>query len=47
MLALYRVHFPVPKPFLYCSDSSVTGTEFYIMEFVKVCRHWYHWCTTV
>ena len=34
--ALYKVGFPVPKPLLYCSDSSVVGTEFYIMEHVKV-----------
>ena len=35
--ALYGVGFPVPRPFLYCEDKSVVGTEFYIMECVKVC----------
>ena len=35
--ALHGVGFPVPRPFLYCEDSSVIGTEFYIMECVKVC----------
>ena len=34
--ALHRVNFPVPKPYLYCDDRSVIGTEFYIMERVKV-----------
>ncbi|CAI8013154.1 Acyl-CoA dehydrogenase family member 11 [Geodia barretti] len=33
--ALHGVGFPVPRPFLYCEDSSVIGTEFYIMECVK------------
>ena len=28
--------FPVPKPYLYCEDASVIGTEFYIMEHIKV-----------
>lgn len=35
MDALHKVDFPVPKPLLYCSDTSVVGTEFYIMEHVK------------
>lgn len=26
---------PVPKPFIYCSDNSVLGSEFYIMEYVR------------
>lgn len=34
--ALHKVDFPVPKPLLFCSDTSVVGTEFYIMEHVKV-----------
>ncbi|XP_020612992.1 acyl-CoA dehydrogenase family member 11-like [Orbicella faveolata] len=34
--ALHSVSFPVPKPYLYCEDVSVIGTEFYIMEHVKV-----------
>ena len=34
--ALYGVNFPVPKPYLYCGDRAVIGTEFYIMEYVKV-----------
>ncbi|XP_045394767.1 acyl-CoA dehydrogenase family member 11 isoform X2 [Lemur catta] len=33
--ALFSVGFPVPKPMLYCSDASVIGTEFYVMEHVK------------
>ena len=34
--ALSKVHFPVPKPLLFCSNTSVIGTEFYIMECVEV-----------
>lgn len=26
---------PVPKPYIYCSDGSVLGSEFYIMEYVR------------
>ncbi|XP_064234767.1 acyl-CoA dehydrogenase family member 11 isoform X2 [Aotus nancymaae] len=33
--ALFSIGFPVPKPILYCSDTSVIGTEFYIMEHVQ------------
>lgn len=33
--ALFSIGFPVPKPLLYCSDASVIGTEFYIMEHVQ------------
>ncbi|XP_072648859.1 acyl-CoA dehydrogenase family member 11 isoform X2 [Canis lupus baileyi] len=33
--ALFSVGFPVPKPLLYCSDPSVIGTEFYMMEHVQ------------
>lgn len=33
--ALFSVGFPVPKPLLYCSDASVIGTEFYVMEHVR------------
>ncbi|KAB0365201.1 hypothetical protein FD754_009357 [Muntiacus muntjak] len=33
--ALFSVGFPVPKPLLYCSDPSVIGTEFYVMEHVQ------------
>nr|XP_012622323.1 acyl-CoA dehydrogenase family member 11 isoform X1 [Microcebus murinus] len=33
--ALFSVGFPVPKPILYCSDASVIGTEFYVMEHVQ------------
>ncbi|XP_036917169.1 acyl-CoA dehydrogenase family member 11 [Sturnira hondurensis] len=33
--ALFTVGFPVPKPLLYCSDASVIGTEFYVMEHVQ------------
>ncbi|GAA6079223.1 acyl-CoA dehydrogenase family member 11 isoform X1, partial [Tachysurus ichikawai] len=33
--ALHSIDFPVPQPLLYCSDTNVIGTEFYIMEHVK------------
>lgn len=33
--ALYSAGFPVPRPLHYCSDASVIGTEFYIMQFVQ------------
>ncbi|KAI5617066.1 acyl-CoA dehydrogenase family member 11 [Silurus asotus] len=33
--ALHSVGFPVPQPLLYCSDTNVIGTEFYIMEHVQ------------
>lgn len=33
---LYSVGFPVPHPVIYCSDTRVIGTEFYIMEHVQV-----------
>ncbi|KAM5291857.1 acyl-CoA dehydrogenase family member 11 [Ctenodactylus gundi] len=33
--ALFSIGFPVPKPLLYCTDVSVIGTEFYIMEHVR------------
>uniref|UniRef100_A0A8C0WVB6 Acyl-CoA dehydrogenase family member 11 n=1 Tax=Castor canadensis TaxID=51338 RepID=A0A8C0WVB6_CASCN len=33
--ALFSTGFPVPKPLLYCSDVSVIGTEFYVMEHVR------------
>ncbi|XP_005406891.1 PREDICTED: acyl-CoA dehydrogenase family member 11 isoform X1 [Chinchilla lanigera] len=32
---LFSVGFPVAKPLLYCSDASVIGTEFYVMEHVQ------------
>jgi alkylation response protein AidB-like acyl-CoA dehydrogenase/aminoglycoside phosphotransferase (APT) family kinase protein len=38
--ALYGKGFPVPRPYIFCSDESVIGTAFYIMEFIdgKVIR---------
>ncbi|TTV25980.1 Acyl-CoA dehydrogenase family member 11 [Bagarius yarrelli] len=33
--ALHAIDFPVPQPLLYCSDTTVIGTEFYIMEHVQ------------
>ncbi|HUD97076.1 MAG TPA: phosphotransferase family protein [Woeseiaceae bacterium] len=33
--ALYKVGFPVPKPFFLCTDEDVIGTVFYIMDFVE------------
>ena len=32
--ALHAAGFPVPKPHLLCSDDSVVGTMFYVMEFL-------------
>lgn len=39
--ALTSVGFPVPRPLLYCEDTNVIGTEFYIMEHVqgRIFRH--------
>ncbi|XP_075683220.1 acyl-CoA dehydrogenase family member 11-like isoform X2 [Rhinoderma darwinii] len=34
--ALYSTGFPVPRPLLYCTDVTVIGTEFYVMEHVQV-----------
>lgn len=36
--ALFAAGFPVPEPLLYCSDVSVIGTEFYVMQHVQVGR---------
>ena len=33
--ALFSAGFPVPEPLLYCSDVSVIGTEFYVMQHVQ------------
>uniref|UniRef100_A0A803SZX4 Acyl-CoA dehydrogenase family member 11 n=1 Tax=Anolis carolinensis TaxID=28377 RepID=A0A803SZX4_ANOCA len=33
--ALLATGFPVPEPLLYCSDTSVIGTEFYVMQHVQ------------
>ncbi|KAM4821384.1 acyl-CoA dehydrogenase family member 11 isoform 2-T2 [Thomomys bottae] len=33
--ALFSTGFPVPQPLLYCSDVSIIGTEFYLMEYVQ------------
>ncbi|NXN06424.1 ACD11 dehydrogenase, partial [Indicator maculatus] len=33
--ALFAAGFPVPEPLLYCSDTSVIGTEFYVMQHVQ------------
>lgn len=35
--ALFSAGFPVPEPLLYCSDVSIIGTEFYVMQHVQVC----------
>ncbi len=32
--ALYGADFPVPRPYVYCKDAEVIGTEFYVMEFL-------------
>ena len=33
--ALYAQKFPVARPFLYCEDSEIVGTPFYVMGFVE------------
>ncbi|XP_075820931.1 acyl-CoA dehydrogenase family member 11 [Microtus pennsylvanicus] len=33
--ALFSIGFPVPEPLLYCSDASIIGTEFYVMQHVQ------------
>ncbi|NWJ06605.1 ACD11 dehydrogenase, partial [Crypturellus undulatus] len=33
--ALFSAGFPVPEPLMYCSDASVIGTEFYVMQHVQ------------
>lgn len=33
--ALYKEGFPLPKPYLYCQDESIVGTEFYVVEFIE------------
>ena len=33
--ALNEMKFPVPKPYLFCEDNSIIGTEFYVMEFLE------------
>lgn len=34
--ALFSAGFPVPQPLLHCTDPEIIGTEFYLMEHVKV-----------
>uniref|UniRef100_H2ZGM9 Aminoglycoside phosphotransferase domain-containing protein n=1 Tax=Ciona savignyi TaxID=51511 RepID=H2ZGM9_CIOSA len=34
MDALYKANFPVPRMIGYCKDSTVLGTEFFVMEFL-------------
>ena len=36
MKALSQVGFPVPSPIHYCSNPEVIGTEFFLMDYVKV-----------
>jgi aminoglycoside phosphotransferase (APT) family kinase protein len=33
--ALHGTGFPVPRPFVLCTDDSVLGTMFYVMEMVE------------
>ncbi len=35
MTALYEAGFPVPRPYVLCTDESVAGTMFYVMEYVQ------------
>ncbi|MET0545994.1 MAG: phosphotransferase family protein [Caulobacterales bacterium] len=32
--AAHKAGFPVPKPYLYCKDESIIGSEFYIVEYL-------------
>ena len=32
--SLHKIGFCVPKPSIYCSDASIVGTEFYLVEYV-------------
>jgi len=41
--ALARVDFPVARPLHYCTDTSVIGTEFYLMEHVEGRVFWEPW----
>jgi aminoglycoside phosphotransferase (APT) family kinase protein len=38
--ALHAVGFPVPKPLLLCTDETVAGTMFYLMEYVQGRVYW-------
>ncbi|RVE58698.1 hypothetical protein OJAV_G00197140 [Oryzias javanicus] len=33
--ALFSAGFPVPQPLLHCTDTSIIGTEFYVMQHVR------------
>lgn len=33
--AMHKIGFPVPRPYVLCEDTSVTGTMFYVMEMVE------------
>jgi len=35
MSVLFKANFPVPEILIFCEDSSVIGTSFYIMRFIK------------
>ena len=32
---LSAANFPVPRPLLYCADTSIIGTQFYATEYVE------------
>ena len=40
LTALQGTDVPVPRPYLYCNDSSVLGSEFYVMEHVAGRTFW-------
>lgn len=42
MKALHSVGFPVPRVLAHCTDDRVIGTEFFLMDFMKVriCLKW-------
>ena len=35
MSALRGAGFPVPRPYLYCDDASIAGTEFYVVDYLE------------
>nr|WP_280526287.1 phosphotransferase family protein [Novosphingobium marinum] len=33
--ALHPAGFPVPRPYVYCDDAGIVGTEFFVVEFIE------------
>lgn len=40
LTAIWPLDFPVPRPIALCTDKSVIGTAFYVMELVQGRNHW-------